>query len=189
MAEAWNPVSSFLSWRSYLALAVWTVAQPLIDGLLFYPRWLAFVQWLLGVGVIAGLFLRHRYVLAAPYRSKLAAVRADHPESTFYGIRLDPLTTPVGVERGDSRIVGWGLLGASPNGIEIVRSNGDVLLRRPWSSIEFATRGLDIRSETGVEEWWFQMLSDSGVWPRFSVLRFGKGHFGLMRDLPAQASK
>jgi hypothetical protein len=187
-AEAWNPVSSLISWRSYFAVGVWTVAQPLIDGLLFYPRWLALVQWLLGVGIIAGLFLRHRYRLAAPYRSKLAAVRADHPDSEFYGIRLDPLTTPVGVERGDSRAIDWGVLGASPDGIEIVRSNGEVLLHQPWSAIEFAIRGIDVRSETGTEEWWFQMLSDSGVWPRLSVLRVGRSHFERMQDLQARAA-
>lgn len=171
------------SWRSYIAFSTWTVVQPLIDGVLSYPRWLGLVQWLAGVAAIAAVFFGTRYKEAAPYRSKLAAAREAHPDSTVYGILLDPLTTPLGFERGDSRVFSWGFLNASLDGVEIARLDGEVLMHSAWPSLTVTTRGINVITVSGVEEWWFHVLSESGIWPSRLVLRFVRGRLERMQDL------
>ncbi|WP_426515578.1 hypothetical protein ACPPVQ_13300 [Diaminobutyricibacter sp. McL0618] len=157
-----------ISIGAYWVLAVWTIAQPLINGLLGNPRWLGVTVWVFGLVVFAGLYTATRYSLAKPYREVLRAARASHPDSVVFGVRLDPITTPVGVEWGDSRLIQWGLIRAAPAGIEIVRSDGTTMLARPWDEVELASdyqTRLYVRTAETSEEWWIPQISDSGIWP------------------------
>jgi hypothetical protein len=159
------------------------IAQPLIDGLLQEPRWLALTQAIVGIAVVYAINYGYRYKHAADYRSTLVAARVAHAGSIVYGIRLDPLTTPVGVEWGDSRVIRWGFLRASSDGVEIVRSDGASLLRRPWSEIEFSARGIDVRFGADVEEWWFRVMSGAGPWTPALFLHLGRNSVARMQEL------
>ncbi len=182
--EAWNPAPTFGSISSYIVFAFWTCVQPLIDGVwLREPPWLGLAQWFLGSVVIAVVALLGKYRRAAPYRSSLAVARAAHADSLVFGVRLDPLTTPVGTEWGDSRRLRWGLLRASPDGVEIVRSDGLAMLRRPWSGVEFSIRGIDVESASATQEWWFQLMSDSGIVPAALLVRTNRNRFLRLQGL------
>jgi hypothetical protein len=184
--ESPSPGLRLISWGPLVAAGVWVIAQPLIDGLLREPRWLALTQAIVGIAVVYAVVFRYRYKHAAQYRSTLVAARIAHAESIVCGIRLDPLTTPVGVEWGDSRVIRWGFLRASSNGIEIVRSDGVNMLQRPWSEIEFAPRGIDVRTAPEVpevEEWWFRVLSAAGPWARAFSLQLSRQQIAKMEEL------
>jgi len=171
-------------WIPYVVFVLWTVAQPALgEGLMRESRLVAFLQWLAGCIIIyAGLFavqLRR----TAHYRSALQDARRAHPDSEVFGTRLDPLTTPVGVEWGDPRNIRWGLIRVSSQGAEIVRSDGLVMLDVPWPQVEVTFRGLNIRTDSDVEEWWLELLSDSGIWPPALISRRNRSRFLRMRAL------
>jgi hypothetical protein len=182
-ADARNPMPRILSWVPLTTMALWCIAQPLIDGLQRYPRWFAISQWFVGLALIYAVAFGFRYKHAAPYRSMLSAARVARPGSFVYGIRLDPLTTPVGVEWGDSRMIRWGFFRAARDGVEIVRSDGVTLLVRPWNNVEFSARGIDVTSGPEVEEWWFRVTSELGPWARAFHLHFSQRDIARMRHL------
>jgi hypothetical protein len=181
--DTWNLTPRILSRLPITAIVLWCIAQPLIDGVLQHPGWLSVGLWIVGVIVIYAVVFGYRYQRAAPYRSMLSAARVARPGSIVYGIRLDPLTTPVGVEWGDSRVIRWGFLRASPEGVEIVRSDGASLLCRPWSEIEFSACGIDVRSGVDVEEWWFRVMSGAGPWARALSLHLSRQSIARMQEL------
>jgi hypothetical protein len=188
--DAWNPNKSPHLWVGYVAFLLWTVAQPILgEGLLREPRIVVPLQWLIGSLLIyVGLFAV-QFGEAAPYRSILRTARRAHPDALVFGVRLDPLTTPVGVDRGDPRDIRWGLIRVSSHGAEIVRSDGLVMLDCPWTHFEVSFRGLDVDGESGVEEWWLQLLSDSGVWAPALLARRNRNRFLRMQELrPDSAS-
>jgi hypothetical protein len=114
--ESPSPGRRLILWAPLVVAGVWVIAQPLIDGLLREPRWLALTQAIVGIAVVYAINYAYRYKHAADYRSTLVAARVAPAGSIVYGIRLDPLTTPIGVEWGDSRVIRWGFLRASPEG-------------------------------------------------------------------------
>ena len=177
-ADAWNPIPRLFSWAGCAVFALWTIGQPVLDeALLREPPLVGFTQWVLGSAVIFGAVLFQRYRDAAPYRAVVSAARSENPDSLVFGIRLDPITTPVGAEWGDSRKIRWGLIIGSSEGLRIVRSDGVVMLDRPWREFEFGVRGIDVTAGDEVEEWWFQLLSESGVWPRPVFVRRSRSRF------------
>jgi hypothetical protein len=178
-----RPGLRLISWAPLVVAGLWLVAQPLIDGLLKEPRWVALTQAIVGIAVVYATIYRYRDKEAAHYRSTLVAARVAHAGSIVYAIRLDPLTTPAGVEWGDSRVIRWGFLRASSNGVEIVRSDGVNMLQRPWSEIEFAPRGIDVRTAPEVEEWWFRVLSAAGPWARAFSLQLSRKQIAKMEEL------
>src|ERR1700744_4048826 len=103
-ADAWSPVPRLFSWTGYTVFALWTIGQPVLDeALLRESRLIGLIQWILGSIVIFAAVLWRRYRSAAPYRLVVSTARSDYPDSLVFGVRLDPLTTPVGVEWDDSR--------------------------------------------------------------------------------------
>lgn len=80
---------------------------------------------------------------------------------------------------GDS----MGLFACVARGVEIVRSDGASLLRRPWSEIEFSARGIDVRSGADVEEWWFRLMSGAGPWTPALFLHPGRNSIARMQEL------
>jgi hypothetical protein len=183
-ADAWNPLPRPFSWTGYAVFALWTIGQPVLDeALLREPPVVGVTQWVLGSAIIFGAVLFRRYRDAAPYRAVVSVLRSENPDSLVFGIRLDPLTTPVGEEWGDSRKIRWGVIIGSSNGVRLVRSDGVVMFDRPWSEFEFSIRGIDVTAGDEVEEWWFQLLSESGVWPRPVFGRRGRSRFLLLQAL------
>jgi hypothetical protein len=183
-ADAWNPIPRLFSWTGYAVFALWTIGQPILDeALLRESRLVGFIQWILGSAVIFAAVLLRRYRSAAPYRAVVSAARSEYPESLIFGVRLDPTTTPVGVEWGDSRKIRWGVINVSSRGARIVRSDGVVMLDRPWSEFELSIRGVDVTAGDEVDEWWLQLLSESGVWPRPDFVRRNRSRFLRMQAL------
>jgi hypothetical protein len=162
--RGWNPSTRVFSWPATVAFVVWTVVQPVLDAALLHEsRAVGILQWIVGIAVILAVVLLLRYRSAAPYRLALSEARSENPDSLVYGIRLDPLKTPVGKEWGDSRQITWGLLRASADGVEITRPSGTIMLQRPWPEVTFSAPGIDIGSGDGAEEWWFAFVGDTGM--------------------------
>ncbi len=181
-ADAWNPIPQPPSWVLYLVLSVWTVGQPLLDfELLSNGAPVTGIPWMAGCAVIVGVEMFRRYREAAPYRFVVAATRAAHPDSLVVGIRLDPLMTPIGVEWGDSWKFQWGTLRASRQGVEIVKSDGAVMMDRSWDEIELNVGGLNVLLGEHVEEWRFQPLGESGTLSRRSFSRLSMRRFVEMQ--------
>jgi hypothetical protein len=74
-------------------------------------------------------------------------------------------------------------LTASHDRVEIVRSDNVELLNRPWSEIEISIRGFDVLATNPPEEWWFQFMSDSGIWPRPVFVRRGRSRLLKLQAL------
>jgi hypothetical protein len=188
-ADAWDPVPRLFSRPGYVVFVLWTVFQPVLDvGVLHEPRIASTIQWLLGDALIFGAVVLRRYKDAAPYHFAISTIRSEAPDSLVYGIRLDPLTTPVGAEWGISSKIRWGLIAVSRHGVRIVRSDGVLMLDRTWSEFEFSVVGLDVVADGDVEEWWFTLLSESGIWPRPLVLSRNRNRFRRMTELRPAAS-
>lgn len=187
--DAWNPSPRWVTWQGYVIAACWIVGQPILDGVLALPRWLAIVLWVGGLIVAFVAYNLVRYRRAAPYRAIVKAERQKHPGSSIRPIRLDPLTTPVGRQWADSRIIRWGLLAVSDVGVRILTSDGVMLLDRPWSEIEFTTFGIAVHTPSEIEEWWIGGMSESGIWPP-SAFRRRTSWISRMEELrPPAASQ
>lgn len=163
-AHPWHGLPRRAVRLGFAVLALWFIGQPLLDNALLRERhWVGLVQFLLGVVVIEAVILWFSYSYGAPYRAALSRVEAANPDALVVGVRLDPLTTPVGAQWADSRDVGWGVLIVSNHGARIVRSDGVVMLDRPWSDFEFSIAGIEVSATPQVEEWWFTLVGDAGM--------------------------
>jgi hypothetical protein len=166
--KVWSPAFTGTGVGGIIVFAAWSSVQPLIHGLSRTPLWSESVIWFLGLVALIGIGLRVRYRRAAPFRATLAEARAARPGSVVYGVQLDPIATPVGVEWADSRAITWGLIIASPELLEIVKSDGSQLLKQPWTAVKFSwvvrTR-LFVTVDRHTEEWWVPLISESGAWP------------------------
>lgn len=143
-----------------LPVGIWLVFQPLVWALVAsvieraVSIWIATPVAILGLLAIAGGFLLRRYRRAGTYRAALAAARREHPEDAVWGVKIDPMTTPVQRPWGDSRQLEWGILRLGPSGLQLTRAQGAVLL--DVTSSEFD--GSVVLSNG--DEWWTPRLDD-----------------------------